>query len=581
MRQKQKQPIRLMKCKAYSREMMMSAYKAVKDDHLPVDRAAIMYGVPKQTLRDRVLNKVKISSRWGKDSLFTHEEEELLVSHLEGLAQVGYGINRSQLNILAGDLAMKLGRRLTDSKLSNNWYYAFLRRWTHRLKVIKPRGLSSTRAAAVTQENIDSYFRDLDAILTKYSLKCKPHLIYNLDETGIQPEHRPSKVITGVSSSKTQAVTSPNTGTTTIVACVNAAGTALPPYYVFKGKRTNDDLLKNAAVGANYAMSDSGWVNGEVLMKYLEEHFLKFVQRGSGDISQPILLIYDGHASHVSIDIVNWAREHNVILFVLPPHSSHALQPLDITCFGPFKSIFHNECHLYMAKQRGRVITKYDIADLSGKAYLKSMTPATIQSGFRKAGISPFDPTKVPAEMIVPSKSFPKIIPELPIRTMKELLDEKLMETAPKAKLEKPKANKNKTQDIKKKPKMGGKAITEDCTYFQLLEYQQQREENNTKEKTNRSKQNLHKSPQPSTSKGNIVDSDIESEIEDEDPANNCCICKKFSPPGLDQCDELVIVKWAQCTACGHWCHLRFCSQIRVVRRLSDFFCPHCAEREC
>jgi hypothetical protein len=85
---------------------------------------------------------------------------------------------------------------------------------------------------------------------------------------------------------------------------------------------------------------------------------------------------------------------------------------------------------------------------------------------------------------------------------------------------------------------VGGKAITEDSTYFQLLEYQQQREENNTKEKTNRSKQNLHKSPQPSTSKGNIVDSDIESEIEDEDPANNCCICKKFSPPGLDQCDE-------------------------------------------
>ncbi|KAH3781139.1 hypothetical protein DPMN_158964 [Dreissena polymorpha] len=68
------------------------------------------------------------------------------------------------------------------------------------------------------------------------------------------------------------------------------------------------------------------------------------------------------------------------------------------------------------------------------------------------------------------------------------------------------------------------------------------------------------------------MDSDNESEIEeDEDPSNNCCIFKKFSSPGLDQWDELVIVKWAQCTACGHWCHLRFCLQIRVVRRLSDF----------
>ncbi|KAH3781141.1 hypothetical protein DPMN_158966 [Dreissena polymorpha] len=71
-----------MKCKAYSREMLMRAYRAVKDDHLPVDRATIMNGLPKQTLRGRVLNTVKISSRWGKDSLFTHDEEELLVCHL-------------------------------------------------------------------------------------------------------------------------------------------------------------------------------------------------------------------------------------------------------------------------------------------------------------------------------------------------------------------------------------------------------------------------------------------------------------------------------------------------------------------
>jgi len=65
--------------------------------------------------------------------------------------------------------------------------------------VIKPRTLSSTRAAAVTQSHIDNYACDLNAILEKYDLKSKPHLIYNLDKTGIQPEHRPSKVITGVS----------------------------------------------------------------------------------------------------------------------------------------------------------------------------------------------------------------------------------------------------------------------------------------------------------------------------------------------------------------------------------------------
>ncbi|KAH3882969.1 hypothetical protein DPMN_006916 [Dreissena polymorpha] len=95
---------------------MMNAYKTVKDDHMPVERASLLYGVPKQTLRNIVLNKVRISSRWGKDLLFTHDEEKQLASHLEGFAQAGYGINRSQLNMLVDELALKLGRPMQDSK---------------------------------------------------------------------------------------------------------------------------------------------------------------------------------------------------------------------------------------------------------------------------------------------------------------------------------------------------------------------------------------------------------------------------------------------------------------------------------
>jgi hypothetical protein len=38
-------------------------------------------------------------------------------------------------------------------------------------------------------------------------------------------------------------------------------------------------------------MSDSGWVNGEVLMKYLEEHFLKFVQRGPNLKNQKLIKV--------------------------------------------------------------------------------------------------------------------------------------------------------------------------------------------------------------------------------------------------------------------------------------------------
>jgi hypothetical protein len=49
-----------------------------------------------------------------------------------------------------------------------------------------------------------------------------------------------------------------------------------------------------------------------------------------------------------SVGLVDWAITHNIILFVLPVHTSHFLQPLDVDCYGPFHRIFNNECHKEM-----------------------------------------------------------------------------------------------------------------------------------------------------------------------------------------------------------------------------------------
>ena len=33
---------------------------------------------------------------------------------------------------------------------------------------------------------------------------------------------------------------------------------------------------------------------------------------------------------------------------------------------------------------------------------------------------------------------------------------------------------------------------------------------------------------------------------------DKCCICNLFSPPGLSECTDVVIVKRAEYTKCGH-----------------------------
>ena len=60
---------------------------------------------------------------------------------------------------------------------------------------------------------------------------------------------------------KLQAITSPRSSTTTIIAAGNAVGNHVPPYYVFKGKRWNNNFLDGAPPGSNGKMSESGWSN--------------------------------------------------------------------------------------------------------------------------------------------------------------------------------------------------------------------------------------------------------------------------------------------------------------------------------
>ena len=52
---------------------------------------------------------------------------------------------------------------------------------------------------------------------------------------------------------------------------------------------------------------------------------------------RPLLLLSDGHLTHVSVPVVERAKEENIFLLKFPPHVTDVLQPLDIACFGPLK----------------------------------------------------------------------------------------------------------------------------------------------------------------------------------------------------------------------------------------------------
>ena len=216
------------------------------------------------------------------------------------MPNLGYGYTRQEVVDIASDYAYALGKRPKDKPLTLNWFVKFAGRWPE-IWVVKPRALEIQRAKSTSDEVVESYFADFEKILIGYNFKDKPHLIFNFDEKGTT-SNLPLLL------EQINAVTAGRSKTTTILGCGSAGGVAIPPFFVFPGNRMLPELMDGATPGAAGPVSDSGLSIGEVLRKCLDEHFLKFIpQREPG---QHILLLLDGHKSHISVGALDWAKSH-------------------------------------------------------------------------------------------------------------------------------------------------------------------------------------------------------------------------------------------------------------------------------
>jgi hypothetical protein len=134
----------------------------------------------------------------------------------------------------------------------------------------------------------------------------------------------------------------------------------------------------------------------------LHEFFLK----NCGN-ARPQFLIVDQHVSHEAIDLLEEACKEDIHLFALPPHTTHALYPLDKAVFGPLKKHYRYNaaCSEFMSVSPGNIVMKWTWPNLFSKAYASALTPNNIKQGFKACGIFSFDPTIIPHQVTLPSNS--------------------------------------------------------------------------------------------------------------------------------------------------------------------------------
>ena len=146
--------------------------------------------------------------------------------------------------------------------------------------------------------------------------------------------------------------------------------------------------MDGAPPGSLSACHPSGWMQLDIFSTWFD-HFIKF---SGATLSNPVLLILDGHATHVrNIDVINKARDSGIVIICLPPHCSHRMQPLDVSFMKPLSSYYNVEIEKWLRNHPGRTVTDFQIAQLITPAYLKAATALVAANGFRKSGIWPVD----------------------------------------------------------------------------------------------------------------------------------------------------------------------------------------------
>ena len=387
---------------------MTQAMESVKQGE-SVRGAAIKFSVPRKTLEDRVKGRVEHGCKPGPRTALSKSEEDSLVSYLVFMAQRGFPLTRTMVKAFAWAIAKRSGNDERFNKElgpSEHWWTNFKLRHP-RLALRKSDSLERDRAEAFNETIVNEYFELLEKTLEENQLKDKPRQIYNCDETFLPLDYTRERAVTLKGA---KAVYKQATGTKehiTVLCCASAAGLPHPPMIIYSKCFPGGQYRFEGPDDALYAKSESGWIDSKLFLSWFNKIFLKYAVN-----QRPIMLLVDGHKSHMTIDIIDLCRSKGVILFCLPPHTTHALQPLDVSVFKALKDSSAKTVRALSFKKPNFVVTKREFVKVLKVPFERALSIPNIKAGFTKCGIYPLNPNAVSKEKMTPSTLYGASSPE-------------------------------------------------------------------------------------------------------------------------------------------------------------------------
>ena len=307
------------------------------------------------------------------------------------MAELGFGPTLPEMQQIVKEYVVANG---IETSFKNNtpgydWAVSFMKR--HRLS-LKKSGLMQIARKNVTSDPfvIYGFYDMLQKEVERLGIKDHPECFWNCDESGFPTDPSRWKTVGPVGSKTVRVTCGPNRENITVLAVCSANGNALDPLVIFKGKNLQSTWRgKKGLPDTFYGVSDSGWMT----TKIFNDWFQHFAEKTKD--TRPLLLLFDGHLTHMSIDTIDLAIEENISIIKLPAHCTDLLQPLDVCCFSPLKCYYEKLLSDHVHKTGAREpLQKRDFVDMVCTVWHDGLSEKNVKAGFSATGIYPVDKLK-------------------------------------------------------------------------------------------------------------------------------------------------------------------------------------------
>ncbi|XP_044716504.1 DDE superfamily endonuclease domain-containing protein [Hirsutella rhossiliensis] len=284
---------------------------------------------------------------------------------------------KEQLEAAANTIRQR--RDPSSRPMSQNW----LAGWRQSHPEVKKTYLKAVERArksfeAQSVEEVNDFFSNLDETIKKFRIGASE--IWNEDEAGIRIgclRERVHVLVTRTTrvKSRVEVLDPANRESCTVIGTINAAGDSLPPWIIFAHFPTTNWAGIAIDSGVRFAQSPTGFSNAQIHLEWarhfnrwswassaqaqrsgksLEQWFgcdehLRVPNLGMTTVEAPPtqrdekdrifrLLVVDGFTGHTTLEFAEYCIKFDIIIAILPPHSTHIMQPLDVGVFQPLKA---------------------------------------------------------------------------------------------------------------------------------------------------------------------------------------------------------------------------------------------------